>query len=105
MKAESFAKDYTDTVILFNGDSILIVDDWKNLRSLGPSSYKRDVKIVTTFVEEMREFCSLPCTISDDFDMSTWMSMTRVHILKPLRVCMDKHTPSHGPARPAPVGV
>ena len=72
LKAESFAKDYTDTVILFNGDSILIVDDWKSLRSLGPSSYKRDVKIVTTFVEEMREFCSLPCKISDDFDMSTW---------------------------------
>ena len=55
-KDESFAKDYTDTVILFNGDSILIVDDWKSLRSLGPSTYKRDVKIVTTFVEEMREF-------------------------------------------------
>ena len=72
LKAESFSKDYTDTVILFNGDSILIVDDWKSLRSLGPSSYKRDVKIVTTFVEEMREFCSLPCKISDDFDMSTW---------------------------------
>ena len=27
---------------------------------------------MTTFVEEMREFCSLPCKISDDFDMSTW---------------------------------
>lgn len=72
LKATFRANEYLGEVILFEGDSLLIVRNWEHLRSLGPSTYNKNVKIITSYIDELRELCSLPCQISDKFDMSVW---------------------------------
>ncbi len=72
LKATDEAIDSTGKIILFEGDEILIVKDWKDIRSLDPPNYKGDLIIVTTFLNRLEFFCSRPCTISDDFDLSSW---------------------------------
>ena len=72
LKATFYALDYIGEVVLYEGDSVMIVRDWDQIKSLGPSTFGKDLKLVTSFIEETRELCSLPCKISDNFDMSTW---------------------------------
>ena len=72
LKATDEAIDSTGKIILFEGDEILIVKDWKDIRSLDPPNYKDDLIVVTTFLNRLEFFCSRPCTISDNFDLSSW---------------------------------
>lgn len=72
LKATFYALEYIGEEVLYEGDSVIIVRDWDHILSLDPSTYNKDVKLVTSFIEETRELCSLPCEISDDFDMSSW---------------------------------
>lgn len=72
LKATYSALDYIGGVVLFDGDSVMIVRDWDHILSLDPSTYNKEVKFATSFIEETRELCSFPCKISDNFDMSTW---------------------------------
>ncbi len=72
LKATFYASDYLGEVVLYKGDSVMIVRDWNHIRSLGPSTYNKEVRFATSFIEEIRELCSLPCVISDKFDMSSW---------------------------------
>ena len=72
LKATPYAAEYFDSVLLFKGDSIIIVKDWIDILKLGPETFDRELKIVTTFIDDVREICPLPCRISDNFDMSVW---------------------------------
>tara|TARA_Y100000817_G_scaffold109445_1_gene85637 strand:- start:317 stop:1414 length:1098 start_codon:yes stop_codon:yes gene_type:complete len=72
LKATDEAIDSTGKIILFEGDEILIVKDWKDIRSLDPPNYEDDLIVVTTFLNRLEFFCSRPCTISDNFDLSSW---------------------------------
>jgi len=72
LKATPYAIEYLDTILLFQGDSILLVKDWINILKLNPENFDRELKVVTTFIEDVRELCPLPCRISDNFDMSVW---------------------------------
>ncbi len=72
LKATHYARDYIGETTLFRGDSFVIVRNWEHLKSYGPSTYKGKKKFITTFIEETRELCSLPCTITQYFEMKTW---------------------------------
>ncbi len=72
LKATDEAIDSIGKIIFFEGDQILIVKDWNDIRSLDAPNYIGDLKVVTTFLDRIEFFCSRPCTISYDFDISSW---------------------------------
>lgn len=72
LKATDNAKDSIGKIVNFEGDKILIVDEWKDVKELDAPNYKGDLKVVTTFLDSLGYFCTTPCTISSDFDLSTW---------------------------------
>ena len=70
LKATDEAIDSIGKTVLFEGDSVIIISDWNHMRSLIPSTYSSKKKLVTTFLEETKELCALPCQIDDNFDQS-----------------------------------
>ena len=70
--ASEDARDSIGKIVLFQGMEVEIISDWNHMRSLIPSTYSSEKKIVTTFLEETQELCSLPCQIDNNFDMTSW---------------------------------
>ena len=72
LKATYLAKDSLGETVLFKGDSVIIIRDWDHLRSLNPPFFKGNNIIVTTYLDKTEIICQTPCSISDNFDMSSW---------------------------------
>ena len=72
MVATEDARDSIGKIVFFKGMEVEIISDWNHMRSLIPSTYSSKKKLVTTFLEETKELCALPCQIDDNFDMTSW---------------------------------